>query len=460
MKTLVIGLDGASPELLLEDERLLNLRRLMEVGSYGRLESVIPPTSVPAWMCLATGQDPGSLGLYGCRNRSDRAGSGPMMVNSRPIAEVAIWDQVARGGGRSVLIGVPPVYPPPQSGNVHAIDLPPRPCASDADRMSLRDEIVATTRKHFAEVRHLLQHEDWSYMQLVETGLDRMQRAFGTGHDPAHLLHEPESPDRDVIREYYRLLDGELGSLLELLSEETMVLVVSTHGDQKCNGGFCVNEWLVRQGLLTLHRYPSEITPFDRLAIDWGRTRVWSEGGDCAFLFFNVRGRQPEGIIEPSEFESFRAEVKARLEATTDLQGRLLLTRVFEPEQIYRSVRNVAPDLIVQFGGMSWRSIDSVGHPTLHLGSDEIEEGGCSPSPEGAFVLAVPGLPGMGVVEGASLLDIAPTLLELGGHEPHPSLQGRSLVNRPLLDSSPGSADLDADELLLRDRLRGLGYLG
>ena len=62
MKTLVIGLDSAAPEILFADERLTNIRRLMEAGCYGRLETVIPPITVPAWMCMSTSQDPGSLG--------------------------------------------------------------------------------------------------------------------------------------------------------------------------------------------------------------------------------------------------------------------------------------------------------------------------------------------------------------------------------------------------------------
>ena len=112
MKILVIGLDGATPELLLGDERLTNVRRLMEHGCYGRLESIIPPMTVPAWMCMATSQDAGSLGVYGFRNRIDFSYSGLGMVDSRSIRECTIWDQLAREGKRSVLIGVPPSYPP------------------------------------------------------------------------------------------------------------------------------------------------------------------------------------------------------------------------------------------------------------------------------------------------------------------------------------------------------------
>ena len=73
MKICVLGLDCAAPEIVFGDERLVNLRRLMDLGVYGRLESVIPPITVPAWMCMSTSQDPGSLGVYGFRNRSDHS---------------------------------------------------------------------------------------------------------------------------------------------------------------------------------------------------------------------------------------------------------------------------------------------------------------------------------------------------------------------------------------------------
>ena len=112
MKILVLGLDCAAPELLLGYEDLPNIRRLMEVGCYGRLESVIPPITVPAWMCLATSQDPGSLGVYGFRNRTDHSYSGLGIASSRSITEPAIWDHLAREGKRSIIVGVPPGYPP------------------------------------------------------------------------------------------------------------------------------------------------------------------------------------------------------------------------------------------------------------------------------------------------------------------------------------------------------------
>ena len=111
MKILVIGLDGADPALLLGDERLTNIRGLMEAGCYGRLESIVPPITVPAWICMATSRDPGSIGVYGFRDRADRSYDKMAMVESRTVGDLTVWDQIAREGKRTILVGVPPGFP-------------------------------------------------------------------------------------------------------------------------------------------------------------------------------------------------------------------------------------------------------------------------------------------------------------------------------------------------------------
>ena len=488
MKILVIGLDCAAPEVLFSDEALGNVRRLMGNGCYGRLESIIPPITVPAWMCMATGQDPGSLGVYGFRNRLDHSYSRLGLVDSRSITELSVWDQVAREGGRSVIIGVPPNYPPRKVNGISiGCFLTPDPSRGDYthpsgiagqikglvgeypvdvkdfrthDKGRLRDEIYAMSRKHFEVARHYLREAEWDYFQFVEIGLDRIQHGFWKHHDPGHVLHEPDSPHKDVVRDYYRYLDDEIGSLLELLTDETAVLVVSDHGARKLDGGFCVNEWLVREGLLVLNRYPEQATPPDRLDIDWEKTRAWSEGGYYARVFLNVKGREPRGSIEPADYERVRDEIKARLEATTGPDGLLLGTLVFKPEEIYRSVRNVAPDLIVHFGGLAWRSIGGVGYSTLHLRENDTGPDDCNHAQHGAFILAAANSPVQGPVEGVHLLDIAPTLLELGGYDRPPWIRGPSLAAGRDQSLRRGGDDSARDEMLVRDRLSGLGYLG
>ncbi|WP_435007509.1 alkaline phosphatase family protein [Tundrisphaera lichenicola] len=485
MKIVVIGLDCAAPEILLGDEQLANIRCLMEAGCYGRLESIIPPITVPAWICMATGQDPGMLGVYGFRNRADRSYDRLQIVNSRSIDAVAMWDQVAREGGKSVVIGVPPGYPPRKVNGISIGDFltpdtdkgdfthPPRVAEEirqmvgsypvdvkgfrTSDKAWLRDQTLEMSRKQFRVVRHYLQNAEWDYFQFVEIGLDRMHHGFWSHHDPSHLKHDPNSPFKETIRDYYRHLDAEIGSILELLSDDTIVLVVSDHGARKLDGGFCINEWLVREGLLKLVRYPEKVTSFADLEVDWDGTTAWSEGGYYARVFLNVKGREPRGTIEPADYEKVRDDLKARLEATTDPEGQPLGTLVFKPEEIYREVRNVAPDLIVHLGALAWRSIGGVGYPSIHVQENDTGPDDCNHAQHGVFVLAAPGLPISGEIEGAHLLDIAPTLLELGGYDLPPSMRGRSLVaGMPRVPASGYTAD---GEAVIRDRLSGLGYL-
>ena len=314
------------------------------------------------------------------------------------------------------------------------------------------------TRAHFKVVRHLLRNHEWDYFQCVEIGLDRIQHGFWKFHDPLHVLHEKNSPYAETIRDYYRLLDEELGSVLELLTDDTNVLIASDHGAQRLDGGFCVNEWLVREGLLVLNTYPKTITPFSELDVNWERTRVWSEGGYYARVFLNVKGREPNGAIAPEDYKRFRDEIQTRFTATTDAEGRLLGTQVFKPEEIYSDVRNIAPDLIVHFGGLFWRSIGGVGYPTLHILENDTGPDDCNHAQFGAFILAGSDVPPTGLVEGTHLLDVAPTLLELGGYDVPPSMQGRSIAIFETAGVSSQGYTRDEEEIV-RERLSGLGYI-
>jgi len=436
-------------------------------------------------MCMSTSQDPGTLGVYGFRNRSDHSYGGLRIANSKSIQELAMWDQIAREGGRAVIIGVPPSYPPRKlNGICVGCFLTPDPATDEytypatvkneisglvgdyevdvkgfrTDRKEwLRDGIFRMSKKMFQVVRHYLAHADWQYFHFVDIGLDRVHHGFWRYHDPQHVLHEPDSPFRDVIRDYYLHLDEEIGRLLELLTDDTVVLVVSDHGAQRLDGGFCVNEWLVREGLLVLHEQPKTVTSFDKLSVDWEKTKVWSEGGYYARVFFNVRGREPDGVIDLADYERFRDDIKARLEATVDDRGRPLGTLVFRPEEIYRNVRNIAPDLIAHFGALSWRSIGGVGYGRIHVQENDTGPDDCNHAQYGAFILAASNLPSQGELSGARLLDIGPTLLELGGYDVPSSMQGRSLVAGVSRPAPP--ANSAEGEAIVKERLAGLGYI-
>jgi predicted AlkP superfamily phosphohydrolase/phosphomutase len=487
MKICVLGLDCAAPEIIFADERLTNIRRLMDVGVYGRLQSVVPPITVPAWMCMATSQDPGSLGVYGFRNRTDYSYGGLGIANSASIKELAIWDQLAREGKKSIIVGVPPNYPPRRINGISiGCFLTPDSVRDDFthpksiktqiterfgeypvdvkgfrtdDKEWLKHEIFEMSRKQWDVVRWLIKEHEWDYFQFVDIGLDRMHHGFWNFWDKRHPQYRPGNPYEGLIPEYYLWLDEQIGSVLELLDDDTVVLVVSDHGAQRLEGGFVVNEWLVQQGLLVLDEMPAEPTPFAKLKVNWGKTKVWSEGGYYARVFFNVQGREPQGVVPAADYEAFQEEIKTRFEALTDDQGRPLNSPVFKPKEIYRSVRNVPPDLIVHFGGLYWRSIGSVGHGRIHVQENDTGPDACNHAQFGMFLLAAANCPLHGEYHGATLLDIAPTLLDLAGYEIPSSMQGRSLVANLDKSAPPPTSQEGDKEKIIRERLAGLGYL-
>lgn len=458
MKIFVAGLDCAAPELVFGLPGLPNLKSLMARGCYGRLESVVPPITVPAWMCMATSQDPGSLGVYGFRNRADHSYDNLAVVTSGSIKAPAIWDIIGATGQQVAVVGVPPGYPPRRVNGVSVgcfltPDTDKYEYTSPAsvkreiadlvgsypvdvkgfrtdDKNWLLREIYEMTRKHFEVVRHLMTTLDWGYFQFLEIGVDRIHHGFWKYHDPAHRLHEPGHPLASAIVDYYTYVDEELGRTFALLDDDTIRLVVSDHGAQRLDGGFCVNEWLIQEGLLALHERPAQPTPFSPKLVDWSRTRAWSDGGYYARVFINLEGREPQGIVAAAEYEDLLESLTERLTALQDDAGKPMGTKVYRPHQIYRAVRNVPPDLIVHFGDLYWRSVGGVGYSSLYLQENDTGPDDCNHAQFGMFILDAPGLPAQGEIEGMHLLDIAPTLLELSGHQVPESMQGRSLLAR------------------------------
>ena len=159
---------------------------------------------------------------------------------------------------------------------------------------------------------------------------------------PRHVLHEPNSPFRDTVHDYYRHIDEEIGRVFELLTDDTIVLIVLDHGAQRLDGGFCVNEWLVREGLLVLKSYPTAVTPLASSTSTGKRPKSGVKEGTTPASFLTSRGAS-RGVIEPAEYESFRDQIKAKFEATSGPDGKPLGTLVFKPEQIYQTVKNVPP---------------------------------------------------------------------------------------------------------------------
>ncbi|MBW2454367.1 MAG: alkaline phosphatase family protein [Deltaproteobacteria bacterium] len=443
-RLVVIGLDCAPPALAFDQfaGEMPHLQGLMARGVWGPLESVIPPITIPAWACAVTGCDPGQLGIYGFHQRHDHSYDGTGLVDSTDLRQDTVWDVLSQAGEPVIVVGVPPSYPPrrvngclvscfltPSTAHPHtypaklgdeiaavvgdyAFDVTD---FRSADRSRLLAEIRAMTQQHFALLRHLLASRPWTFAMMVEIGLDRMHHAFWSCFDEAHHRHQADGPHQHALRDYYRLIDDELGTVLAELDDDTAVMVISDHGAKRLQGGIAINEWLMQQGYLTLTAQPTEPHGLDPNDVDWSHTRAWAAGGYCGRLFLNQRGREPEGTVDRSERDGLLERLERELLAIPNAQGQRMDTRVYRPEASYRECRNLPPDLVVYFGNLDYRAIGSVGHGTVHLTDNDTGPDGANHDTQGIFVATAPGLAPQSNLAGLKLVDCARAMLALLG---------------------------------------------
>jgi predicted AlkP superfamily phosphohydrolase/phosphomutase len=454
-KVVVIGLDCAEPELVFGRFRgmLPNLERLMARGVSGRLRSCDPPITVPAWSSMLSSKDPGTLGIYGFRNRADHSYDKLSYATSRSVREPRVWEHLGRAGKQVILLGIPQSYPPaPVNGILVGCFLTPGiendytypaplkqeiaslvdPYMLDApnfrteDKARLADDIFRMTEKRFTLARHFLRTRPWDFFMMVEMGTDRVHHGFWKYMDPAHPKHVSPNPWQDTIERYYRYVDAQVGELLDLVPEDAHVLVVSDHGAKAMHGAVCINEWLVQQGYLVLKEYPRQPTRFADLQVDWSKTRAWGDGGYYGRVFINVRGREPQGVVPAAEYESFRDRLASEIAAIPDDAGRPLGTQVLKPQDLYHEVRGVAPDLLAYFGRLHWRSAGTVGSGALHSADNDTGPDDANHAEEGIFILSGPGVPAGKAWPTRQLMDIAPTILSLFNLDAPEDMQGRA----------------------------------
>lgn len=451
-RVMLVGLDCVPPVLAFERyaAHMPNLSRLREQGAFARLRSTTPPITVPAWAAMLSGRDPGELGLYGFRKREP--GSYALtLADSRDVHAERVWDVLAQRGLRSSVIAVPPSSPPfavagelvscfltPDGDAPHTYPAPlagalrarfgayiPDVEVRASAREGLEQALVAMTRQHFAIARHLWQSREPDFLVLVEIGPDRLHHAFYAELDPAHPRHDPASEFAGIGERYYALLDRELGALMALADQDTAVLVASDHGARPLLGAFRINEWLQREGLLTLKGAPAP-GPLRPELVDWSRSKAWAEGGYYARVFCNVRGREPEGVLTQAELPGFVARLAERLRAVRGPNGESWNNQVETPASLYRAVRGLAPDLIAIFAGLDVRPIATVGTGALYAERDDRDADACNHDMYGIFALAGAGVAARGQLPDCEIQDVGATVLSLLGVDKPQDWLGRS----------------------------------
>jgi predicted AlkP superfamily phosphohydrolase/phosphomutase len=372
--------------------------------------------------------------------------------------------------------------------------------------------------------RYLMEQYGWDVFATHYWGTDRFQHELWHLLDETHPFFDRKERDAHIgrIHEYWHAVDSTLGRLFDDVGADATVYLGSDHGFGPIKQFLCFNVWLIDQGLLVLKRdamtlfkraiFRLGLTPdlayrsamkmglahlrlsvgvtnrskLMKLAnllmlslqdVDWSRTVAFSKG-NYGQIFINLRGRDEHGIVEPgAEYERVMGEVIEKLRGLGDETNQPLIGPIWRREDLY-----VGPH-IEQAPDIQFLPSDMTNKPlgTLDLTSNKFITPVYGNSGDhrmhGIMLGRGPELRRGARVEGARIIDFAPTILHSFGVDIPSDMDGRVLeeIFTPayMSDHSVGTSEAveyeapetagtmtDEESEEIRQRLRGLGYLG
>jgi len=384
------------------------------------------------------------------------------------------------------------------------------------------DDLTASVENRTRAALYLMRNKPWDLFAVVYWDTDMVQHETWRLLDPDHPRHDAgeAAAHREKILAFHRKVDADVGRLLSEVDSDTLVVVMSDHGFGPVHSFFLTNNWLSSIGMLQFKQRPGTalkrllfrlgFTPLRmfRLAkalgmaslrrkvrfqqksgllnrvflsfddVDWSRTRAFSIGS-FGQVYVNLAGVRPQGIVQPGqEYQELREQLVREALALRDPRtGEPMVEHVYRREEIYSGPYIArTPDLIVQPRGWEYMAF---GH--ADFGSNKLVESIIGLSghhrPDGVLILAGAGVkPGM-QLEGANILDLAPTILHAMNVPVPEDLDGRVLAEafmassplaRPMTHSpanlyKDGTSDpdfSDQDMEQVQEKLRGWGYAG
>ena len=259
---------------------------------------------------------------------------------------------------------------------------------------------------------------------------DRIQHMFWRDVDPGHPAGRgrEQAPHRDAIRELYRHNDAMVGRVREQMRDGDVLMVISDHGFSSFRRGVNLNQWLLREGYLTLKPGTDGSSEWLR-DVDWTATRAYALG--LTGMFLNLHGREANGIVKPgAEAAALKAELMTKLRNLADTDKAAVgVNEAFDTTALYSGpyLEN-APDLIIGYNAGYRTSWDCA----TGMVSGAVFEDNLKPW-SGDHCIDPRLVPGVFfcnrpvTTEEPSLIDIAPTALRLFGIDPPPHMDGRPL---------------------------------
>ena len=284
-RLLILALDGASPELLerwASEGRLPHLKRLMEEGVFGPLESVIPPVTGAAWGSFLTGLVPARHGV--CEWLRRRPGSYALeLTDGSALPSPTLFEWLSDHGLRVGVVSVPLTYPFRDWEGFAVGDLltpQERPYTEPASLQRELEEVLGEryplapppwpgahrAARWFSQLRrsfdlraqaivYLAARKDWDIFMAHVMETDSVQHQMWhtlDGEPRPRYGAAPLKVGENPVLEIYRRADALVGELLSLLDDGDHFWVISDHGFGPHRYNLHLNTWLLRQGFLRL----------------------------------------------------------------------------------------------------------------------------------------------------------------------------------------------------------------
>jgi len=259
---------------------------------------------------------------------------------------------------------------------------------------------------------------------------DRLQHICFRYLDENHPANEGKDTTKykDALYDMYRNMDKLVGETLEYEDDKTAIFVISDHGFKTFQRGVNLNSWLRDNGYLTLKKNATGDGEYLR-DVDFEKTRAYAIG--LGGIYINVKGREHHGTVDNSERQTLKDELRQKLLAIVDSKnGSSAISGITDTAHDFKGpYRNEGPDLLVGFAEgyrVSWDCARGVVTPDVFEDNVKSWSGDHCMDPR-----IVPGILFSNLDikdEKPSLMDVAPTVLDLFGIDPPEHMVGKSLV--------------------------------
>ena len=182
--------------------------------------------------------------------------------------------------------------------------------------------------------------------------LDQVSHMMWRAMDPEHPAHDAiaDAPYANAVIDRYVDVDEFIGETLGKLPENTTLVVMSDHGFTSWRRAMNMNTWLLENGYITLIN-PRRVTGIPYFGnIDWESTEAYAVGLNGVYI--NLRGREANGSVMPSDQDALSAEIAEKLLSFIDPStGEKAVTKVYRRDEVFAAdgYLDIGPDLIVGF---------------------------------------------------------------------------------------------------------------